>query len=166
MTRAAELFSEWFDSLSAGDSFATRGRTITEADVVSFAALTGDWHPQHSDAEWSAQSAFGERIAHGMLVLSFAVGLVPLDPDRIVALRRVGDAVFKQPVRFGDTIHVEGKVATLATVDDGVGLVGCTWRVLNQQGKLVARVGIEVLWRRENTGGGDRRTAREAVAPL
>ena len=59
----------------------TRGRTITEADLVSFSALTGDWHPQHADAAWAAESPFGERIAHGMLVLSYAVGLLPIDPD-------------------------------------------------------------------------------------
>ena len=45
----------------------SRGRTITEADVVQFAALTGDLHPQHTDAAWAAESRFGERVAHGML---------------------------------------------------------------------------------------------------
>ena len=48
--------------------------------MVAFSALTGDWHPQHSDAVWAADSAFGERIAHGMLIVSFAVGLVDFDP--------------------------------------------------------------------------------------
>ena len=57
-----------------------RGRTITEADLVSFAALTGDWHPQHADAEWADAGRFGERVAHGMLVLSYAVGLVRVRP--------------------------------------------------------------------------------------
>lgn len=147
------MFSEWFDALEEGDSFATRGRTITEADIVSFAALTGDWHPQHSDAEWSAAGPFGERIAHGMLVLSYAVGLVPLDPERVVALRRVEDAVFKQPARMGDTIRVEGKVAARKPVDDSLGMVSCAWRVLNQHGKLVVRVGVEVLWRRDPERG-------------
>ena len=61
------------------------------------------------DADWAAGSRFGEQIAHGLLVLSFAVGLLPLDPERVVALRRVGDAVFKQPVKIGDTVHVEGE---------------------------------------------------------
>ena len=64
--------------------------------MATFAGLTGDMHPQHTDAEWSAQSRFGERIAHGLLVLSCGAGLMPFDPERIVALRRVGDAVFKR----------------------------------------------------------------------
>ena len=148
MTSAQAFFSQDFESLSEGDAFATRGRTVTEADVVAFAGLTGDFHPVHTDAEWAAQSPFGERIAHGMLVLSYAVGLVPLDPERVVALRKVTDAVFKAPVRFGDTIHVEGQVTKLNPVDDAAGLVECRWKVLNQDGRMAARVTIEVLWRR------------------
>ena len=66
-----------FDRLETGLAVTTRGRTITESDLVSFSALTGDWHPQHADASWAAESPFGERIAHGMLVLSYAVGLLP-----------------------------------------------------------------------------------------
>ena len=102
-------FEKDFDALTVGESYVTRGRTIGEADITAFATLTGDTHPQHTDAEWAAGSRFGERIAHGLLVLSYASGLMPFDPERIVALRRVGDAVFKQPVRIGDTLHVEGE---------------------------------------------------------
>jgi 3-hydroxybutyryl-CoA dehydratase len=138
-----------FEEIDPGDRFVTRGRTITEADVVGFANLTGDTHPQHIDAEWAAGGRFGERIAHGMLVLSYAAGLVPFDPDRVVALRRVGDATFKAPVRIGDTIHVEGSVEDKRELDDDHGLVTCRWRVLNQRGKLVARVSVDAVWRRE-----------------
>jgi 3-hydroxybutyryl-CoA dehydratase len=138
-----------FDELKEGERFATRGRTVTEADVVLFAGLTGDTHPQHTDAEWSARSRFGERIAHGLLVLSYAAGLVPFDPERVVALRRVGDVVFKHPARIGDTVHVEGEVSERRKLDEQHGLVGCRWRVLNQRGKLVARATVEVVWRRD-----------------
>lgn len=143
-------FSAPFEQLAGGESFVSRGRTITEADVVAFAALTGDWHPQHADAQWAKDSAFGERIAHGMLIVSFAVGLVPFDPDRVVALRRIGDAVFKRPVRFGDTIHIEGSVAELRELDAATGLVAWTWKVVNQDGRLVCRARVEVLWRRDS----------------
>lgn len=136
-------------TVAVGQEFRTRGRTITEADVVAFSALTGDWHPQHADAEWAARSDFGERIAHGMLVLSFAIGLVDLDPERVMALRRVTKATFKAPVRLGDTIRVEGKVGELRPVDDRAGLVDTSWRVLNQHGRAVAVFGVELLWRRD-----------------
>ena len=138
-----------FDDLERGEAFVTRGRTVTEADIVGFSALTGDWHPQHADAVWAADSAFGERIAHGMLVISFAVGLVPFDPERVVALRRIADLVFKRPVRLGDTIRVEGAVADLREIDAATGLVSWTWKVVNQDGQLACRAGVEVLWRRD-----------------
>jgi acyl dehydratase len=142
-------FSAPFERLSVGQDFVSRGRTVTEADVVAFAALTGDWHPQHADAHWAQSSSFGERIAHGMLIVSFAVGLVPFDPDRVVALRRIADATFKRPVRFGDTLHVAGSIAELRELGDAAGLVIWSWKVLNQDGKTVCRARVEVLWRRD-----------------
>jgi acyl dehydratase len=146
-----DTISWWapFDALEPGQSFVTRGRTVTEADVVGFAQLTGDWHPQHGDAEWAARSPFGERIAHGLLVVSLGAGLVPFDPGRVVALRGVRDATFKRPVRFGDTIHVEGRIAELAAATDDAGLVTMAWDVLNQEGRIVCRARVDVLWRRE-----------------
>jgi 3-hydroxybutyryl-CoA dehydratase len=141
-------FDKDFEALQVGERFATGGRTIGEADITAFAQLTGDMHPQHTDAEWAAESRFGERIAHGLLVVSFAAGLVRFDPDRVVALRRVGDAVFKQPVRIGDTVHVEGEVVRTRELDEGHGLVECRWKVLNQRGKTVLRMTVEVVWRR------------------
>jgi acyl dehydratase len=138
-----------FDELQEGTRFESRGRTVTEADVVAFAAQTGDWHPQHSDAEWAANSEFGERIAHGMLVLSYAVGLVPFDPERVLALRRVADAVFKRPVRLGDTIRVDGTVQACAPVSGEAGLVTLAFRVVNQHGELVVRARVELVWRRD-----------------
>jgi 3-hydroxybutyryl-CoA dehydratase len=141
-----------FDELETGDAFRTGGRTITESDLVSFAALTGDWHPQHADAAWAARSEFGERIAHGMLVLSFAVGLAPIDPDRVAALRGVDDVTFKRPVRIGDTIHVEGRVEELRPLGDDAGLVTCLWRVVNQAGELAVRARVTIVWRRRGAG--------------
>jgi 3-hydroxybutyryl-CoA dehydratase len=142
-------FSAPFERLELGTRFATRGRTITETDLVSFAALNGDWHPQHADAVWAAQSRFGERIAHGMLIVSYAVGLLAFDPERVVALRRVADVVFKRPLRIGETITVAGRLAELAVLDDQVGLVGCALSILNQDGALVCRARLDVIWRRE-----------------
>jgi acyl dehydratase len=82
-------------------------------------------------------------------VLSYAAGQLPLDPERVVALRRVANAVFKRPVRIGDTIRVEGTIERTAELPDGLGLVTCRWRVLNQRDRLVAQADVEVLWRRE-----------------
>lgn len=141
------MFTSPFEELVVGARHASRGRTVTEADVVAFASLTGDRHPQHTDADWAARGPFGERIAHGMLVLSYAAGLVPLDPERVLALRGVRDAVFKRPVRFGDTIRVE---TTIAALDPATGMVTCAWRVRNQEARLVARATVDLLWRRDD----------------
>jgi 3-hydroxybutyryl-CoA dehydratase len=141
-----------YEELEAGQTFTTRARTVTESDVVGFAALTGDWHPQHSDAQWAAGSAFGERIAHGMLIVSLAAGLVPFDPHRVIALRRA-DATFKRPVRFGDTLHVSGRVLELRAASDEAGIVAFGWSILNQDERLVCRARVEALWRRDGVAG-------------
>src|SRR3954451_16479161 len=142
------MFDQDFDSLAVGDRFLTGGRTVTEADVVSFACLTGDMHPQHTDRDWAASSLFGERVAHGMLVASLALGMLAFDPARVIALRRVRDAVFKRPVSFGDTIHVAGRVDGLDPLDVSTGIVGVRLDVQNQAGRLVARLAVDVVWRR------------------
>jgi acyl dehydratase len=142
------VLSSPLDDLEVGARFATRRRTITETDVVAFATLTGDFHPHHVDAKWASESAFGERIAHGMLILSYAVGLVPLDPERVIALRGVRDVVFKRPVRLGDTIHVEGRVESIGLIDAASGLVAWQWSVLNQDERVVMRAKFDVLWSR------------------
>ena len=130
-----------------GTSLKGRGRTIGEADITSFAALTGDWHPQHADAVWAAEGPFGERVAHGMLVLSYAFGLLPIDPNRVVALRAVRDVVFKRPVAIGATIRPEAEIVGERPLDADHALVELALRVRDAEGRLVVRGVIEVLWR-------------------
>jgi 3-hydroxybutyryl-CoA dehydratase len=132
-----------------GETLTTRGRTITESDIVMFAGLSGDWHPQHTDAQWAATSLFGDRIAHGLLVMSIAVGLVPLDPRRVVAVRRA-DAVFKRPVLIGDTIHVELKVLGQQPLDGAFSILRCLWKIVNQRGQVVTKVTVNLVWREEH----------------
>jgi 3-hydroxybutyryl-CoA dehydratase len=142
-------WSDPFEQLSVGQRFESPRRTVRDTDVIVFSALTGDWHPQHCDPEWAARSPFGERIAHGMLVLSLAVGLVPLDPERVLALRRVSDVVFKRPVRLEEVIGVSGEITALRPIDEHSGLVDFTWQIRNQDDQLVVRAGVQVLWRSE-----------------
>jgi acyl dehydratase len=141
-------WSDPFDRLSIGRRFSTGERAVTDTEVMVFSALTGDRHPQHCDPDWAARSPFGERIAHGMLTMSLAVGLVPLDPELVLALRRVGDVVFKRPVRLNESIRVEGEIGALTPVGEHAGLVNFGWAVRNQDDALVCRAKVEVLWRR------------------
>ena len=138
-----------------GEELTTAGRTITEADLVSFSSLTGDWHPQHADAEWAAAGRFGERVAHGMLVLSYAVGLVPLDPERVVALRGLDSVSFKRPVAIGDTIRVRTRVENVRSLDDEHSLVTFAWKIYNQHDRVVARAKVDALWRGVESEGSD-----------
>jgi acyl dehydratase len=131
----------------AGQRIASRTRTVTEADVATFSHLTGDLHPIHLDAEWAKSSQFGERIAPGMLVLSFSIGLVDLDRTRVVALRRLRNVVFKRPTRFGEAIHVDAVVASARTLNCALGLVDIRWIIRDVADKTLVRASIEVLWR-------------------
>jgi 3-hydroxybutyryl-CoA dehydratase len=136
-----------FNELIEGDRFASRKRTINEADVVNFACLSGDWHPAHTNEIWARENLFGERVAHGMLLVSIAIGLVP--NTYVVALRRLKSVIFKEPVRFGDTIHVEGKVHRLRPFSDEVGMVTALWKVVNQKGETCVKLEFEMLWQRD-----------------
>lgn len=134
----------YFEDFKVGDRFVTRGRTITEADIVNFAALSGDWYPLHVDSEYAAKTIFGERIAHGMLVLSAASGLTPLHEWAIVAFYGMDKLRFLLPTRIGDTIHVEIEVKELKKKDFG-GVVDFTQTILNQREEPVARADVKIL---------------------
>jgi 3-hydroxybutyryl-CoA dehydratase len=148
--QSAICWSDPFEALSVGQRFRSPERTVRETDVLVFGALTGDRHPQHCDPEWAAASPFGEQVAHGMLILSLAVGLVPLDPARVLALRRVGDVVFKRPVRLNEVIAVVGELTALRPIDERSGLVDFSWAIRNREDGLVVRASVQVLWRAED----------------
>jgi 3-hydroxybutyryl-CoA dehydratase len=143
-----EICSRYLDDLPVGETFETHGRTVTEYDLVAFGALTGDTNPQHLDRRFGERGPFGERIAHGALIVSFALALVPIDADRLVALRRLRDVRFRRPVTIGDSIRVRVRVAECVPVDDHVGRVVLAAAVVNQRDEVVARAEIETLWRR------------------
>jgi acyl dehydratase len=168
-TREDTLWREappYFDDLEIGDSMESSGRTVTEHDVVSFAALTGDWHPQHADATWAAESAFGRRIAHGMLVLSYSLGLLPIDPRVVLALRSIDGAVLKRPVGLGDTIRVRARLAEKRELGAETGLVTLVVRIVNQADELAARMEIVVLWRREPERKQATASSEDELSPL
>lgn len=98
----------YFEEFEVGASLTTASRTITEADIDNFAELTGDNNLIHLDAEYAAKTQFGQRIAHGMLVLSIATGLVVqtgVMEGTIIAFREIAKMKFSSPVFIGDSIH-------------------------------------------------------------
>ncbi len=130
----------YFEEFQIGSEVVSQGRTITEADIVNFAGLTGDYNTIHTDAEFAKTTPFGERIAHGMLGLSFAVGLAVqqgFGEGTTIAFTGL-EWKFKGPVRIGDTIHARFKVKQAKEVRTaGGGFVVFDVRVFNQRDEVV-----------------------------
>lgn len=142
------------DELVEGATIASLGRTVTETDVVLFGTLTGDLNPQHMDAAWAAGTPFGQRVAHGLLVVSYAIGLMPIDARRVVALRRLDKVVFKRPVRIGDTIRVEGRISRLRPADATADTLKWDLKVIRDDDQTVLTATIDLLWRRASAVAG------------
>jgi acyl dehydratase len=130
----------YFEEFSAGQEIESPARTVTEADVVLFAGLSGDFNPLHTDAEFARATPFGQRIAHGLLGLAIASGLAA----RCGFIEGTAQAFlgltwkFKAPILLGDTIHLRTKIAnTRAMPSMGGGMVVFEIEVLNQDDKVV-----------------------------
>ena len=130
----------YYEDIELGQKMVTRGRTITEADIVAFAGLTGDYNPMHTNAEYMKGSAFGQRIAHGMLTLSYAVGQayqLGFMERTVIAFRGL-EMKFSLPVFIGDTLHVELVVLEKKEARRlGGGTVTLEVKIINQAGKTV-----------------------------
>lgn len=129
-----------FDEFEIGTKYISQGRTVTEADVVAFAGLSGDFNPLHIDAEFGKTTPFGQRIAHGMLVVAMATGMAQwtgvFEGTTIALIEQV--IRYKGAVKFGDTIHLELEVLEMKeTSKPDRGVVRFAARVRNQQGEVV-----------------------------
>ena len=102
------------EDFRVGEKATSPGRTVTEADIVMFAALSGDWSELHTNAHYMKDSPFGERIAHGLLTLSIAYGLTLRTRESslidVLALLGIDKVRFRAPVLIGDTVKVEAEV--------------------------------------------------------
>lgn len=131
----------WAD-LHVGQEFRSRTRTITESDVVSFAGLTGDYSEIHLSETVAAANGFGGRIAHGLLGLSYAHGLMlggGLLADCAIAFLGISDWRFLKPVRLGDTISIAFRIAELreSRSSPDRGILTFEVEVVNQHGEVV-----------------------------
>jgi 3-hydroxybutyryl-CoA dehydratase len=129
-----------FEDFIVDNVSTSRGRTVTEADIVNFAGLSGDFVELHMNEVYSANGPFGKRIAHGALVFSISTGLsVQMNQiqDTVVAFYGVDKMRFTRPVFIGDTIHVVKKVIGREPKGAGRGVVAFETSVLNQNGEPV-----------------------------
>ncbi|MBV8600646.1 MAG: MaoC family dehydratase N-terminal domain-containing protein, partial [Candidatus Eremiobacteraeota bacterium] len=141
----------YFEDLQTGDEFETAARTIGEADIIAFATLTGDMNPLHTDAEFAKSTPYGGRIAHGMLSLSYAIGLLDrsgLFSGTAIANLGIREWRFEKPVFPGDTIRVRLRIGALRRTSDGKrGIVERELAILNQRGETVSRGKSDVMLR-------------------
>jgi acyl dehydratase len=133
-----------FDELELGESYVSRRRTVTETDIIKFAQLGAEMSPGHGDPVRFGPQAAGGLRAPELLALTYSIGLVPNDCIR--ALRRVVGFEPGEPVRPGDTIHVEAEIVRLEPWTEEHGLVAGRWRIVNQRNSLVASVELEAVW--------------------
>lgn len=130
----------YFEDFEPGLEIVTSARTITESDIVSFAGLSGDFNFIHTNAHAAADSPFGQRVAHGMLVASIATGLAVQQGfiDGTTLAFRELSWKFTKPVFIGDTIYVRVKVKETKYMRKlGGGLVLFEAHVLNQDEDVV-----------------------------
>jgi acyl dehydratase len=139
----------YFEEFQPGQRVISAGRTITESDIVNFAGLSGDFNQIHTDAHYSTNSPAGQRVAHGLLVLSIASGLVVqtgLMEGTVIYFREISEWKFVKPVFISDTIHVEVEVTETRDMRRiGGGLVAVSLAVKNQDGETVGKGSWSVL---------------------
>jgi acyl dehydratase len=140
----------YFEEIEVGKSLVTVGRTITESDIVSFAGISGDFNQLHMDAQYAAKGEFGQRVAHGLLVVSVTTGLIVqtgLMEGTVLAFRELSWK-FNRPTFIGDTIRAEMTVTeTKALPRLGAGSVTAKIAVYNQDDQVVQRGTMVLLLR-------------------
>ncbi|MDY6880484.1 MAG: MaoC/PaaZ C-terminal domain-containing protein [Desulfatiglans sp.] len=146
--------TKFFEDLNVGDKTTTNARTVTEADIVGFAGLSGDYNPIHVDAAFAQNTPFKERIAHGLLVLSIASGLFTSSDlntsikKNLIALMEV-KCSFLKPVLIGDTIHVEATIKEKKELKKpGRGIIVMERIVYNQKNEAVQNIETVLMMKR------------------
>lgn len=134
----------YFDDFIVGDQFSSPARTVTEADVVNFAGLSGDYNALHVDQEYAKETVYGGRIAHGLLGLTIASGLFTRTElnrrmnKTIVAMLGIDSWKFRGPLRIGDTIHLQVEIVDKKETSKGDrGIVFFKRMVVNQKGEEI-----------------------------
>ncbi len=139
----------YLEEFQTGQQIVTAGRTITEADIVNFAGLSGDFNQMHVDNDYSQASVFGQRVAHGLLVLSIVSGLAVqtgVMEGTVIAFREISEWKFAKPVFIGDTIHAELIVKEIKGIRRiGGGSLMIEVNVKNQQDDIVMKGNWVVL---------------------
>ncbi|HKY05660.1 MAG TPA: MaoC/PaaZ C-terminal domain-containing protein [Blastocatellia bacterium] len=145
---------KYYEDFEIGEEAVTAGRTITEADIVNFAGITGDWNEIHTNKELAAGGPFGQRIAHGALIFSIATGLsvrLGQTADTVIAFYGLDRLRFVKPTFIGDTIRVRQRVEEKSEKDARSGLVTMLNEVINQRDEVAVSYTAKVLLKRRRS---------------
>jgi acyl dehydratase len=143
----------WFEDLKAGDSYETGHMVVTEAHIVAFAGLSGDFFDIHMDDEFAREQGFPGRIAHGLLGLALTDGLKNRASVRIMAIASLGwNWQFKGPIFAGDRIGVKVAVKEARLSSKGQGIVTLHLEVTQQEGRVVQQGETTLLTRLRPAG--------------
>ena len=143
--------SLYYDDFRVGQTFVSKSRTLTEADIINFAGLSWDHNQLHTDAEYAGQTQYGKRIAHGLLGVVAHAGLTyQLTEDSILALLELSWK-FHRPIYIGDTMHVEQTVRELRKSSTGDrGILTFEKEVKNQAHEVVQTGTTTILLKKRN----------------
>lgn len=122
----------FWEDIKIGDLIRTQGRTVTETDVVTFCYLSGHWLDVHSDRHYAATTAWGERLAPGLLLTLMIPGMTHFPPKCVLAAYGVDRIRWIHPVKIGDTIHVESELVKKEDRDERGGIASLDCRIYNQ----------------------------------
>ena len=135
----------FFEEFEIGAKYKSQGRTVAESDVNTFAGLSGDFNPLHTDAEFAQTTVFGERIAHGMLTVIISTGMsnwTGIFAGTTIALMEQ-NIKYTGAVKFGDTVHLEMEVTEKKeTSKPDRGIIKIVAKMLNQNDAVV----VDMLW--------------------
>lgn len=156
----------FFEDYRVGDRHESYGRTVTEADIVAHAGQTGDFYPHHMDAEFCATQPFGQRMAHGTLILSMAIGMLAGEINEEAMSYGYDRVRFIKPVFIGDTIRARAEIVELVghpRQPDTYGMAHERVDVVNQRGETVlALTKIYVVNRRPSASIAEPTTEHES----
>jgi acyl dehydratase len=142
---------KFLEDLTAGDTFTSAARTITEADVVGFAGISGDFNPIHTDAEFAKGTPYGQRVVYGLLGISILTGLLDrtgLFSGSAIAMLGINEWRFTAPIFIGDTVHLRLTITDVRrTSRPDRGVVGRFFELINQDGVVVQQGNIDLLIR-------------------
>ena len=149
---------DYLEDFDIGYQRVTPARTITETDIVQFAMLSGDWYPLHTDDVFAKASPFGERIAHGLLILSVGGNLwnrlepYAMTPKSFVAFYGFEKLRFANPVRINDTIRLEFEISEVEIKDEKRGILHIKNEIKNQNDDVCCAYDARYLCGRRPAG--------------